>query len=230
MSRVILKISGEALKKGNALVSPEELKMILETIKILKNNNHLVSIVVGGGNIFRGRNHEDMEVLTRDTIGMLGTVINALYIKDYLIKNGISSLVTTPFEFPNLLSDYSEEELNKFYEDGNVIIFGGGIGLSGYSTDSGVVKALNILNTDLIIKMTNVPGVFDSDPKINKNAKMFEQLSYDDVLLNNYGIMDMYAIKECQKKKVKILVMNFLDYKYLNNYFMGKKIGTIIKE
>lgn len=230
MSRIILKFSGEALKDNNELVAKEKLAIILKTIKLLQENNHEIALVIGGGNFFRGREHSDMEKVTRDTIGMLGTVMNALYIKDYLENNNIKSIISTPFDFPNLIENYRKEELKELYNKGRVIIFGGGVGLSGYSTDSGTILARDILDANLIIKMTNVDGVYSDDPKINKAAIKFDYLNYKKVIDNEYQVMDLYAIKKCQENKTKILVMNIDNYEKINDYFNGKIIGTEIGE
>ena len=226
MSRIILKISGEALKDEFSNVSLDKLKIVLDTIKILKKYNHQIAIVIGGGNFFRGRENKDMNVVTRDTIGMLGTIMNALYIKDYLEKNSIETILSTPFTFPNLILNYSDEELKNEYNKGNIIIFGGGVGMSGYSTDSGVILASNKLNSDLIIKMTNVNGVYDKDPKINLDAKKYDKLTYKEVLEKDLKVMDKYAIENMLNKKIKLLVMNFQEYERLNNYFNGELVGT----
>ena len=226
MSRIILKISGEALKDEFSNVSLDKLKIVLDTIKILKKYNHQIAIVIGGGNFFRGRENKDMNVVTRDTIGMLGTIMNALYIKDYLEKNSIETILSTPFTFPNLILNYSDEELKNEYNKGNIIIFGGGVGMSGYSTDSGVILASNKLNSDLIIKMTNVNGVYDKDPKINLDAKKYDKLTYKEVLEKDLKVMDKYAIENMLNKKIKLLVMNFQEYEKLNNYFNGELVGT----
>lgn len=226
MSRIILKISGEALKDENINVSENKLKIILKTVNILKKYNHNVAIIVGGGNYFRGRENTQMNVITRDTIGMLGTVTNALYIKDYLEKNNIKITVTTPFNFPGLINEYTEEELKNKYELGEIIVFGGGVGKSGYSTDSGVILASEMIGCDLIIKMTNVDGIYDSDPKLNKEAVKFDKLTYQDILKNNYKVMDKYAIEKAMENNIKILVINFMDYQKLENYFNGDVIGT----
>ena len=230
MSRIILKFSGEALKDKETLVAKDKLAIILKTIKLLQAGKHNVALVIGGGNFFRGRSHEDMEKVTRDTIGMLGTVVNALYVKDYLESNNVKSVISTPFNFPNLIENYKNDELKSLYNNGNIIIFGGGVGLSGYSTDSGTILARDILDANLIIKMTNVDGVYSDDPIINKNAKKFDYLSYKDVLEQEYQVMDLYAIEKCAETKTKILVMNIANYEKINEYFNGKIIGTEIGE
>lgn len=228
MNRVILKISGEALKEDNIQVSKNKLKVVLETVKILKCLNKKVAIVIGGGNFFRGREHTDMNAVTGDTIGMLGTIMNALYVKDYLENNKIDCIIDTPFMFPDLIKNYSNDELKQIYDDGKVIIFGGGIGKSGYSTDSGTIHASKKIASELIIKMTNVDGVYDDDPKKNINAQKFDKLSYEEVIEKDLKVMDSYAVKECQIENIKILVINFNDYEQIKNYFEGKMIGTEI--
>ena len=226
MSRIILKVSGEALKGTDSNVDNNKLEIILNTINILKKYNHQVAIVIGGGNYFRGRENTNMEVITRDTIGMLGTVMNALYIKDYLEKNNLKVTISTPFDFPNLISKHIDDELKTKFNEGEIIVFGGGVGMSGYSTDSGVILASEKLDADFIIKLTNVDGVYDSDPKINKNAIKYDKLTYQEVIDKDLKVMDIYAIEKSMNKNIKILVMNFMKYDELKNYFEGKLVGT----
>ena len=228
MSRIILKISGEALKNDNEFVAKDSLDVILNTVTKLKNENHKIGIVIGGGNFFRGREHNDMNKVTGDTIGMLGTVMNALYIKDYLEKNNINVIVSTPFSFPELLENYSNEELKNKFDNDNVIIFGGGIGKSGYSTDSGVILASDIVDADLIVKMTNVNGVYDSDPKLNKNAIKYNEITYDEIIEKNLQVMDLFAIEKCKEKNIKILVINIDKYNNINECINNQNIGTLI--
>jgi uridylate kinase len=229
MNRVILKISGEALKDNNEVVSNNKLDVVLNTIRLLQKRDCKVGIVIGGGNFFRGREHTDMNKVTADTIGMLGTVMNALYLKDYLEKNNLNAVISTPFDFPNLIENYRNDELLNLY-DNNIIIFGGGVGMSGYSTDSGVILAKDILKANMIIKMTNVDGVYDSDPKLNSIAIKYDRLTYKEVLDKDLKVMDRYAIEKCMEDNTKILVINFNDYSKLDDYFNGISIGTIIEE
>lgn len=230
MSRIILKFSGEALKDDTKSVSEDKLKIVKETIEILKSANNKVGVVIGGGNFFRGRENPEMNTLTADTIGMLGTVMNALYLKDYLEKCGIKCIVSTPFVFPKLIDNYTDADLKSKYDKDYVILFGGGVGMSGYSTDSGAVLAMEKVDADLIIKMTNVDGVYDGDPKENPNLKKYDSLTYDYVLKNDLKVMDSYAISKCYERKAKILVINFKNYKDVLKALAGEKIGTIIYE
>jgi len=226
MAKLILKISGEALKDDKSSVSEEKLYKVLQIVNLLKEK-HQIGIVVGGGNFFRGRDHTNMDKVTADTIGMLGTITNSLYLKDYFMRNNINACVSTPFDFNNLIKNYTNEELLTMSKE-NIIIFGGGVGKSGYSTDSGAYMAAEILESELIIKLTNVDGVYDSDPKINPDAIKYDKLTYDEVLENNLKVMDSYTIEKCKEKNIKILVLNFNDYKYLEDFFQGKEIGTLI--
>ena len=229
MSRIILKVSGEALKDNENVVSKNKLKIILDTINLLKKDNHKISVVIGGGNFFRGREHIEMDKVTADTIGMLGTIMNALYLKEYLEEHNMNSIVSTPFNFPELISNYSDEEMKEKYNKGEIVIFGGGVGKSGYSTDSGTILASEKLDCDLIIKMTNVDGVYDSDPKFNENAIKFDKLSYEEIINKELKVMDFYAIKKCQENNIKILVISFSEYENIIKRFNGEKFGTVIE-
>ncbi len=227
MSKIILKISGESLKEEEENVSKNKLERILKLVNLLKSN-HDVAIVIGGGNFFRGRNHPEMDKVTADTIGIFSSIINSLYLKDYLNSHNVECTLATPFNVPNLIDNLSDAELKDNYNNGKIIIFGGGVGKSGYSTDSGTILALEKIDADLIIKLTNVDGVYSEDPKVNKEAIKYDYLTYDDVLEKDLKVMDAYAIKKCQELNTKILVMNFNDYEKIIDYFKNKKIGTII--
>ncbi len=227
MSKIILKISGESLKEEEENVSKNKLEKILKLVNLLKSN-HEVAIVIGGGNFFRGRSHPEMDKVTADTIGIFSSIINALYLKDYLNSHNIKCILATPFNVPNLIDNLSDAELKNNYNNGKIIIFGGGVGKSGYSTDSGTILALEKLEANLIIKLTNVDGVYSDDPHINKEAIRYDYLTYEEVLEKDLKVMDAYAIKKCQELNTKILVMNFNDYEKIIDYFENKKIGTII--
>lgn len=227
MSKIILKISGESLKEEEENVSKNKLERILNLINLLKSN-HEVAIVIGGGNFFRGRSHPEMDKVTADTIGIFSSIINALYLKDYFNSHNVECTLATPFNVPNLIDNLSDAELKNSYNDGKIIIFGGGVGKSGYSTDSGTILALEKIDADLIIKLTNVDGVYSEDPKVNKDAIKYDYLTYGEVLEKDLKVMDTYAIKKCQELNTKILVMNFNDYEKIIDYFENKKIGTII--
>lgn len=225
MKKVVLKISGEYLKEDRENVSIKKLEHIGIIIKKLLDNNFYISVVIGGGNFFRGRSNTNMDKVTGDTIGMLSTVMNSLYLKDYLNSINIEAIVTTPFDFPGLLENYSKEDIKNY---SGVTIFGGGIGKSGFSTDSAVVNASLITESPIIIKLTNVDGVYDKDPNKDISAIMFEDITYDEVLKRNLEVMDIYAINECKKLDKKIIVMNINDIENIDRFINNEKVGTII--
>lgn len=226
MERVILKFSGEALKDEVNNVSEQKLAILYETIEILKKQKKKIAIVIGGGNFFRGRENTHMQEVNRDTIGMMFSVINALHIKDYLENKNCKCIVSSPFDLNGLINKYSDEEILAKYNDGEVIIFGGGLGKCGYSTDSGLVLANRILNSDLVIKLTKVDGIYNKDPLVYEDAFRYEEISYQDVIDNNYKVIDMYTVEELKNSGTEILVMNFNKYKELEDFFKGIKVGT----
>ena len=226
INNVLLKISGEFLKEDNVNVSSKKILYLTELIKEIIAKNINVAVVIGGGNFMRGRENTTMDKVTADTIGMLATVMNSLYLKDSLINNNISAVVTTPFNFPNLLENYSKEELSTMKD--KVIIFGGGIGKSGFSTDSAVLNAAKICHSDLIIKLTNVDGVYSADPRKDKSAIKYDHVSYEEVLEKKLEVMDLFAIKECKENNIAILVTDISNKEEILSFFDGKKIGTLI--
>lgn len=225
MNKVVLKISGEFLKENEENVADNKINYVASLIKDLKDQNIHVSVVIGGGNYFRGRQNNKLDAVTGDTIGMLGTVMNSLYLKDALRRINIPAVVTTPFTFPELLKNYTSEEIKN---TSDVVIFGGGIGKSGYSTDSAVVNASIISDAKTIIKLTNVDGVYDSDPHKNKDAKKFTDITFNEVLNQKLEVMDLYAIEKCMEQNKTIVVMNINNKEEILSYFKGNKIGTTI--
>ena len=230
MSRIILKISGEALSNNEELVNKEKLELVLNTIKLLRSKGHLVAIIIGGGNIFRGRSNPNMDPANSTAIGVSGSIINSLYLKDYLEQNGNKVALSTPFELNSLIEKYSDTELLDKYNNGEIIIFGGGVGKIGYSTDSGIILANDKLQCDLLIKMTNVDGVYNDDPNKNPNAIKYDFITFEKVLEDGLKIMDEQAILECKNKNIKILVIDFYKYIELEDFFEGRKVGTLIGE
>lgn len=218
--KLVLKVSGEVFPYNNL---EHSLADFSEFIDSLIKNKHEVCIVVGGGNLFRGRDHKDMDEIARDTIGMLASVINALYIYDSLEKQHIPVILSTPFTFPNLINHYQEDDLIKKYRD-SVIIFGGGSGKTGVSTDTKCFETAKLFNADMIIKLTNVDGIYDKDPKINNDAKILKNVSYDEVIKNNLQVIDLNMIEACKINNIKIKIMNYKD----KDLIFSDEIGSII--
>lgn len=225
---ILIKLSGESLMGDIENVSKDKTKEIAKLIKEVKNLGYNVGIVIGGGNFFRGRSNQDMEPLFVDTMGMLGTTINALGLADAFKKEDVPCVISTPFDLNGLIPKLSKEEVLEKYND-NVIIFGGGTGHIGCSTDTCASNKASLINADVIIKLTNVDGVYDKDPNKYNDAIMYDKLTHQEVLDNpQIKVMDIPAIKECMDNNIDIMVINFNDKNNLIKVLSGTNMGTII--
>lgn len=228
MKRVLIKLSGESLMGENALIDKEKTKEIAKLIKRVREMNIEVAIVIGGGNFFRGRSNEDMYPLYVDTMGMLGTTINALGLLDAFKKENLSGIISTPFDLNGLIPKYSDEEVLEKIKD-NVVIFGGGTGHIGCSTDTCASNKASMIKADTIIKLTNVDGVYDKDPNKYPDAVMYNRLTHEEVLANHeIKVMDIPAVEECFNNHIDITVINFNDKENLIRVLNGELIGTRI--
>jgi len=226
--RILIKLSGESLMGDVSVVDKDKTKEIANLIKRVHDLGIKIGIVIGGGNFFRGRSNKDMEPLYVDTMGMLGTTINALGLADAFKKEGLPCIISTPFDLNGLIPKYSKEEVLEHLND-NVVIFGGGTGHIGCSTDTAASNKASLMEADAIIKLTNVDGVYDKDPNKYDDAVMYDKLTHQEVLDNpEIKVMDIDAIKECQENSIDILVINFNDKENLIRVLEGMEIGTRI--
>lgn len=220
--KLVLKISGEILDINNLEESKRNFSSFIEK---LINNNHQIAIVIGGGNIFRGRDNLHMNEVNRDTIGMLASVMNSLHLHDILTRNNIPAIISTPFHLNNLIPFYNEDDLiNNF--NNKVLIFGGGIGKTGVSTDTKCFEVAKLLNADMIVKLTNVDGIYDKDPHKYTDAKFIKNISFDEVIKNGLNVLDLGIIEACKINNIKIKIMNYKD----KNEILNNDIGSIIGE
>lgn len=226
---ILLKLSGESLMSETENINKDKTREIAKLIKRVHDMGVNVGIVVGGGNFFRGRSHQDMEAINADSMGMLGTTMNALALRDAFTKEGIKNIVFSPFDFHELIEYHSEEELKKLYKEGTVIVFSGGTGHIGCSTDTAASMKAIMIGADVIIKLTNVDGVYDKDPNKYSDASMYKKLTHQEVLDNpEIKVMDLKCIKDCMKANKDILVINFNDKENLIKVLNGEDIGTVI--
>ena len=226
---ILLKLSGESLMNETENINKEKTMEIANLIKRVHDMGINIGIVVGGGNFFRGRSHQDMEAINADSMGMLGTTMNALALRDAFTKIGLPNLIFSPFDFHELIESHSEEELKELYKKGTVITFSGGTGHIGCSTDTAASQKAILVGADVIIKLTNVDGVYDKDPNKYSDAKLYKHLTHDEVLNNpEIKVMDLACIKDCKQEKKDILVINFNDKENLIKVLNGEKIGTVI--
>ena len=226
---ILLKLSGESLMSESENINKDKTKEIALLMKEVHDMGINIGIVCGGGNFFRGRSHTDMEAINADSMGMLGTTMNALALRDAFSKVDLPNVIFSPFDFHELIETHTEEELKEMYKNGTVVIFSGGTGHIGCSTDTAASMKAIMIGSDVIIKLTNVDGVYDKDPNKYKDAKMYTKLNHQQVLDNpEIKVMDLACIKDCQEHKKDILVINFNDKENLLKVLKGENIGTVI--
>ena len=229
--RVLLKLSGEALMGNQDYgIDPDIIKRVASEIREIVEQGVQVAIVIGGGNIFRGKGLADggMDRVTGHHMGMLATVMNCLALQDAIEKQGIFSRVMSALSIHQVCEDYVRRRAIRHLEKGRVVIFGAGTGNPFFTTDSaGSLRAIEI-GADVLIKATKVDGVYDSDPVKNPDAKRFDQLSYDEVLQRNLGVMDATAIVLCKEQGMPLRIFNLNKEGDLSKIVVDESIGTSV--
>lgn len=226
---ILIKLSGESLSGsiGHGL-DFEYIKKICMEIKMIHDEGVRVGIVCGGGNFLRGRDAHEMDRETADYVGMMATVMNSLVLKDMFRQVGCEVYNQSGL-YVGIIDKIDSDKAKKALNDGKIVIFGGGTGKPFFSTDTGAsLRAIDI-GADMIIKLTNVDGVYDKDPNKYNDAKMYDTVSYETVIDNKLGVMDMEAIEMCRNNKIEIVVMNIDTKNGLSRIIHGEKIGTIVK-
>ncbi|MFL2659937.1 MAG: UMP kinase [Alphaproteobacteria bacterium] len=209
--RVLLKISGEALMGQREYgLDPSMLSRIASEVKSAFSNGTEICLVIGGGNIFRGLSGaaNGMERTTADYMGMLATVMNALGMQSALEEQGINTRVLSAIPMQTVCEPYIRRRAVRHMEKGRVVIFAGGTGNPFFTTDTAAALRASEMDCDAIFKGTNVDGVYDSDPKINKDAKKFYELSYLDVISKDLRVMDLSAVTLAKEKNIPIVVFS----------------------
>jgi uridylate kinase len=231
--RVLLKLSGEALLgKSSHGIDYDVLDRISSEVAEVSRMGIQIGIVIGGGNIFRGvqgENAAGIERTTGDYMGMLATVINSLALQSALEKLNTNTRVLSAIEMREVAEPYIRRRAVRHLEKGRVCIFAAGTGNPYFTTDTAAcLRALEI-KADVIMKATKVDGVFDSDPVLNKKAKLFKSISYIDVLSKNLKVMDSTAISLCRDNRLKLIVFNLETKGNIKNVICGKRIGTVVE-
>lgn len=230
--RIVLKLSGEALA-GSAKtgIDNEVIKSIAKRVKTITEMGVEVGIVVGGGNFWRGRDSLNIQRATSDYMGMLGTVMNALALQDTLEKMDVLTRVQTSIEMRAVAEPYIRRRAIRQLEKKMVVIFAAGTGNPYFSTDTtAALRAAEINAEAILLAKKGVDGIYDSDPKQNKDAKKFEKLSYLDILSKNLKIMDATATSLCMDNNIPLVVFGIDDPDNIVRVVEGEKIGTIVKE
>lgn len=230
-NRLVLKISGEALagEKGYG-IDHQIVDLISDQVIEIANMGIEVAIVVGGGNIWRGRAGIGMDRTTADHMGMLATVINALALQGALENKNVPVRVQTAIEMRQIAEPYIRRRAVRHLEKGRVVIFACGTGNPYFSTDTAAALRAAEIEAQVILLAKTVDGVYDADPKIDKSAKKIDRISYMEVIKRGLGVMDTTAITLCMENKIPIVVFGLESRDNIKAAILGKKIGTIIEE
>ena len=231
--RVLVKLSGEALqdKQNSAILDSQKLNEVAVAIKDMVDQGVEVCIVVGAGNIWRGRLAETIGIdrSEADYMGMLGTIINAVAVKSSLINNGLDAQVLSAIEVKQLAKQFTKERALKALNKGKVLIFAGGTGNPYFTTDTCAALRANEVGCDAILMAKNgVEGVYSDDPRKNPNAEFYSKLTYSEMLAKNLSVMDNAALSLCINTNIELRVFNMADMKNFGRVIAGENIGTTI--
>jgi uridylate kinase len=229
--RILLKLSGEALGgEAGFGIDVNEAESIASRIKQVHEMGVDVAVVIGAGNLWRGKQglEHGMDRSTADYMGMLATVMNAMSLMDALERQGVLTRVMSAIEMRAIAEPYIRRRAVRHLEKGRVVIFGAGTGNPFFSTDTAAALRATEVDAQVVIKATKVDGVYDSDPKKNPNAKKFTQLNYIEVLNRRLEVMDSTAITLCMENNLPILVLNLWDSDALLGALRGEVVGTLV--
>ncbi|HAN71257.1 MAG TPA: UMP kinase [Actinobacteria bacterium] len=229
--RVLLKLSGEAFAGGQGLgVDPDVVASIASQIADVVRGGTEVAVVIGGGNYFRGAmlSERGMDRARADYIGMLGTVMNCLALQDFCEKAGVETRVQTAITMGQVAEPYVPRRAVRHLEKGRVVIFGAGMGLPFFSTDTTAAQRALEIGAEVVLMAKGVDGVYDSDPRTNPNAVRFDHLTPAEVLARNLKVADATAISLCQDNDLPIVVFNLLVEGNIARAVRGETIGTLV--
>ena len=229
--RILLKLSGEALAgtQGFGLESQRVHEIAEELADALKIGAQ-IAIVVGGGNIFRGvaQQAKDMDRVSADHMGMLATVINALALQDALEKQGVLTRIQSAIVMNQIAEPFIRRRAIRHLEKGRIVIFAGGTGNPYFSTDTAAALRAMEIKADVILKATQVDGVYDADPKLVPDAKRFSEISYMEILKRGLKVMDSTAISLCKDNNLPIVVFKLGEHGNIRRVILGEKVGSLV--
>lgn len=229
--RVLLKLGGEALAPSEGFgVDPDRADDVAHKIEQVKDLGVQVAVVIGAGNIWRGREGiaRGMERATADYMGMLGTVINSLALMDALERRGVVTRVMSAIEMRTVAEPYIQRRAIRHLEKDRVVVLGAGTGNPYFSTDTAAALRAMEIGAKILIKATKVDGVYESDPMVNPDAKRFDRLTYIDSLNMRLQVMDATAISLCMDNELPILVLDMWQEDSLVNAVQGESVGTLV--
>ena len=231
MKRVIIKLSGEALSQNGVGIYAKNVKNIAQEVKDLYDQKVSIGIIVGAGNIWRGRDAEEngMQRADADYMGMIGTILNALALESALTSLGVKTRTMSALQVGNVVEPYNRKKALECLEQNEIVIFAGGTGHPFFSTDTTSALRAAEINADLILMAKNgVDGVYDDDPKTNPNAKKFTKMAFDDILNKKLKVMDLTAATLCSENNIEIIVFDMNVSGNIAKAINHPEIGTLI--
>jgi uridylate kinase len=229
--RVLIKLGGESLAgEGNFGIDPDRANAMAGVIKSIRDLGVEIAIVLGAGNLWRGKDGLDhgMDRTTADHMGMLATVMNALALADALGRVGIETRVQTAIEMRSVAEPYIRLRAVRHLEKGRVVILGAGTGNPYFTTDTAAALRATEIDAELLVKATKVDGIYDTDPKIDPAAKKFGTISYIEALNMGLKVMDGTALTLCMENQMPIIVLNLWDGESLKKAILGETVGTLV--
>ena len=227
--RVFLKLSGEALAGPKKTGFDEDtVREVARQVKASVEAGVEVGIVIGGGNFWRGRTSDSIDRVKADQIGMLATVMNCIYVSEIFRSVGMKTQILTPFECGNMTKLFSKDRANKYFERGMVVFFAGGTGHPYFSTDSTITLMAIEMDADCILLAKAIDGVYDSDPKVNPNAKKYDTISIQEVIDKKLAVVDLTASIMCLENKMPMAVFSLNEKDGIANAMQGKNSGTLV--
>jgi uridylate kinase len=227
--RVLLKLSGDAFAPPEGFgIAADAVELLADQLSEAVDLGVQMAVVVGGGNIFRGRDAPNMDRARADYMGMLATVINALALQDALERKGVTTRVQTAIAMAQVAEPYVPLRAIRHLEKGRIVIFAAGIGQPFFSTDTTAAQRALEISADAILKGTRVDGVYDSDPNLNPDAVRFDHLEYLEVLKRGLRVMDATAISLSMENRLPIIVFDYREAGNIVRAVTGKRIGTLV--
>lgn len=231
MKRILLKLSGEALA-GDKKTGFDEATVVgvAKQVKQLVDKNIEVSIVIGGGNFWRGRTSENMDRVKADQIGMLATVMNCLYTSDMFRSQGIKTHVMTPFACGSMTELFNKDKADEYLKNGDVVFFAGGIGHPYFSTDTATVLMAIETCADVILSAKSIDGVYDSDPNVNPNAKKYDKMSMREIVDKKLGVIDLASAVLAMENNMPMMLFGLNGENSIVKAVTGEFTGTLITD
>lgn len=227
MKRIMLKLSGEALAGDKKTGFDEEtVRGVAKQVRQLVDSEIEVGIVIGGGNFWRGRTSENIDRTKADQIGMLATIMNCIYVSEIFRSAGMDTEILTPFTCGSFTKLFSKDRANKYFKQGKVVFFAGGTGHPYFSTDTGVLLRAIEVDAEVVLLAKAIDGVYDSDPKVNPDAKKYDELTIQEVVDKNLQVVDMTASILARDNKMPMWVFSLNEENSIVNTVTGKFNGT----